>query len=81
VLLLKRDRELRKRLAAGARRAFEEKFEFSRGIGEIRRLTNPSRDKRPGTQYRINTWTLTFSYLSISRHTRQAFGPLLETYD
>ncbi len=36
VLLLRRDPELRKRLAAGARRAFEEKFEFSRGIEEIR---------------------------------------------
>ncbi len=36
VLLLRRDAELRKRLAVGARRAFEEKFEFSRGIGEIR---------------------------------------------
>jgi len=35
VLLLRRDPELCKRLAAGARRAFEEKFEFSRGIGEI----------------------------------------------
>jgi len=36
VLLLKRDSELRKKLAEGARRTFDEKFEFSRGIEEIR---------------------------------------------
>jgi len=36
VLLLKRDSELRKKLAEGARRTFDEKFEFSKGIEEIR---------------------------------------------
>ena len=36
VLLLRRDPELRKKLAEGARRTFDDKFEFSRGIGEIR---------------------------------------------
>lgn len=38
VLALKNDPELRKRLAAGAKRTFEEKFEFSKGIEELRKL-------------------------------------------
>jgi len=36
VLLLRRDTGLRRKLAEGARRTFDEKFEFSRGIEEIR---------------------------------------------
>jgi glycosyltransferase involved in cell wall biosynthesis len=36
VLLLRKDQRLRKKLAEGARRTFEDKFEFSRGIEEIR---------------------------------------------
>ena len=36
VLLLKRDKVLRKRLAEGGKLTFEQKFEFSRGIKEIR---------------------------------------------
>jgi glycosyltransferase involved in cell wall biosynthesis len=36
VLLLRNDQQLRKKLAEGARRTFEDKFEFSRGIEEIR---------------------------------------------
>jgi len=38
VLRLKRDDVLRKKLGEGARRAVDEKFEFSRGIEEIRAL-------------------------------------------
>ncbi len=38
VLWLKRDKELREKLAAGAKARFEEKFEFSRGIEEIRAI-------------------------------------------
>jgi glycosyltransferase involved in cell wall biosynthesis len=40
VLLLRSDLELRKKLAGGARRTFDEKFEFSKGIGEIRAACN-----------------------------------------
>ena len=36
MLLLRKDPELRKKSAEGARRTFEEKFEFSKGIGELR---------------------------------------------
>ncbi len=36
VLNLKRDVDLRKRLSTGARKTFDDKFEFSRGIEEIR---------------------------------------------
>ena len=36
VLLLRRDERLRKKLAESARKTFEDKFEFSRGIEEIR---------------------------------------------
>ena len=38
VLRLKRDGALRRKLAAAGKAVFEEKFEFWRGIGEIRRL-------------------------------------------
>jgi glycosyltransferase involved in cell wall biosynthesis len=38
VLALRKDAGLRQRLAAGGLRAFDERFEFSRGIEEIRRL-------------------------------------------
>jgi glycosyltransferase involved in cell wall biosynthesis len=38
VLALKSDPDLCKRLAAGAKRTFEEKFEFSGGIEEVRKL-------------------------------------------
>jgi glycosyltransferase involved in cell wall biosynthesis len=38
VLLLKQDKALRDKLAAGAKQRFEEKFEFSKGIEEIRVL-------------------------------------------
>jgi glycosyltransferase involved in cell wall biosynthesis len=38
VLTLKADPELHRRLAAGANRTFEEKFEFSKGIEELRLL-------------------------------------------
>ncbi len=38
VLLLKQDKALRDKLAAGAKARFEEKFEFSKGIEEIRVL-------------------------------------------
>jgi glycosyltransferase involved in cell wall biosynthesis len=38
VLLLKQDKELRQKLAAGARARFEEKFEFSKGMEEMRVL-------------------------------------------
>lgn len=36
VLLLRKDQRFRKKLAEGARRTFENKFEFSRGVEEIR---------------------------------------------
>ena len=38
VLRLREDAGLRKKLADGAGKAFEDKFEFSRGIEEIRSL-------------------------------------------
>jgi glycosyltransferase involved in cell wall biosynthesis len=38
VLRLKRDGALRRKLSEAGKAVFEEKFEFSRGIGEIRRL-------------------------------------------
>ena len=38
VLLLKRDEQLRRKMAEGARRTFHEQFEFSRGIEEFRAL-------------------------------------------
>ena len=38
VLKLRRDEELRRSLAAAGEKVFEEKLEFSRGIGDIRTL-------------------------------------------
>jgi len=38
VLLLKRDEALRSKIAAGSRKAFEEVFEFSKGIEQIRHV-------------------------------------------